>query len=364
MKPFTPHILPPKNIDWERLVSLIGSANGALARYDGILQYIPNTEILFSPLTTQEAVLSSKIEGTQATLEDVFSFQASREPANPKSEDIGEVINYRKTLEHAVDRIGKDGFPLSLRLIKEMHEILLDNVRGQNKDRGNFRRIQNWIGAPGSTIETARYVPPAPFDVMPALDTFEKYIHFDEKDRLVQLAILHAQFEIIHPFLDGNGRIGRLLIPLFLFDKKVLSKPLFYISAYFESNREEYYNRLLSVSQTRDWNNWIEYFLNAVLLQANKNIQYANSILSLYNEMKIRVVELTKSKHSIKTIDFIFRKPIFTTSNFIEETDIPRPGAKRILSELAGEVLTVIVPGQGSKPAKYSFNRLLEITKA
>jgi len=364
MKPFTPYILPPKDINWERHITFIGLANAELARYDGVLQHIPNTEILFSPLTTQEAVLSSKIEGTQATLEDVLSFEAKKESANPKSEDIGEVINYRKTLEHAVNRIGKYDFPLSLRLIKEMHEILLDNVRGQNKDRGNFRRSQNWIGAPGSTMETARYVPPTPADVMPALDNFEKYIHYIEKDRLVQLAVIHAQFEMIHPFLDGNGRIGRLLIPLFLFEKKVLCKPLFYISAYFESNREEYYNRLLSVSQTNDWDSWIEYFLNVVILQARKNVQYANSILSLYNEMKTRVVELTNSKHAIETIDFIFRKPIFTTSNFLEETNIPRPGAKRILSRLANEVLNVLEPGVGSKPAKYSFNKLLEITKA
>jgi cell filamentation protein, protein adenylyltransferase len=362
MNPFTPHKLPIKNIDWEHFIPLIAEANRELARYDGLLQSIPNTEIILSPLTTQEAVLSSKIEGTQATLEDVLEFEAKKNKNIPKYDDIEEVINYRRTLDEASERIRND-FPISLRFIRDMHRTLLQGVRGESSDRGNFRRIQNWIGKPGSTVETARFVPPPPNNLIEHLDNLEKYIHYDEKDRIIQLAFIHAQFEIIHPFLDGNGRIGRLLIPLFLFEKKLLSKPLFYISAYFESDRETYYENLLAITKNSNWNNWIEYFLTAVKEQAKKNIILAKEILMLYDKLKQEIMDSTASKYSIKILDFLFEKPIFTTKDFIQALDIKRQIAARYLNKLENDnIIMLVEKGSGNKASVFRFERLLEIT--
>jgi Fic family protein len=250
MKPYIPEKLPTKSLDWSLLVRFVGQANSALARFDGILQGIVNPNVLLSPLTTQEAVLSSKIEGTQATLEEVLEYEAApREDG--KSEDIHEILNYRRAMRMAVDSL-KDR-PISLNLLKEIQFLLLDSVRGKDKGRGEFRTSQNWIGRPGCKMEEASYVPPPPLQVMEFLDNLEKYVRFDEEDRLVQMAIIHAQFEIIHPFLDGNGRVGRILVPLFLFEKGQLSSPMFYLSTYLEAHREVYYDRLQAISRDGDW---------------------------------------------------------------------------------------------------------------
>lgn len=218
MKPCTPETLPLESLDWEKFIRLIGSANFELARYEGILQGIPNPAVLLSPLTTHEAVLSSKIEGTQATLDEVLEYEASMITDEQKYEDIKEILNYRQSMVFAVEWLKTK--PITLDLFCEIHSILLDSVRGQNKLRGSFRKLQNYIGSPGSPIEEATFIPPSPERVVEFLTNLENYIHYEEKDTLVQLAIVHAQFEIIHPFLDGNGRLGRILIPLFLFEKK------------------------------------------------------------------------------------------------------------------------------------------------
>lgn len=219
MKPFTPEKLPIKDIDWEGLIPVLGKANRALAKYDGALYGLPNPEVLLSPLTTQEAVLSSRIEGTQATLGEVLKYDAGEEPQQEsKRLDIQEIVNYRHALKVAQEELKTR--PFNLNLLLQLHELLLDSARGRNKARGQFRRRQNWIGAPGSTVESADFVPPAP-EVLPEhLDNWEKYYHLDRPDPLVQLAILHAQFEILHPFLDGNGRLGRLIVPIFLYEKR------------------------------------------------------------------------------------------------------------------------------------------------
>lgn len=362
MNPFVPHKLPVDKLDWESFIPLIAEANREIARYDGLLQSIPNTAIILSPLTTQEAVLSSKIEGTQASFEDVLQYEAKKNKNIPRYDDIEEVLNYRMTLNEAVKKL-KNGFPISLRLLKDMHRTLLHGVRDENKDRGNFRRIQNWIGRPGSKVENAKFVPPSPAVLDQYLDNFEKYVHFEEKDRIVQLALIHAQFEIIHPFLDGNGRIGRILIPLFLFEKGLLTQPLFYISAYFESNREMYYDKLLSVSKSNSWNEWISFFLNAVISQAKGNVILAKEILSLYNLLKQEIVELTKSKHSINILDFLFEKLLFTSTDFADALKVKRPVVKRNIGNLLrGDIIKQTEKGKGSKPSVYRFERLLEIT--
>lgn len=360
MKPYKPENLPLQNLDWQHLISLISEANRKLARYDGILQTIPNPDLLLSPLTTQEAVLSSRIEGTQATLEEVLKFEADPKAETKKYDDIQEVINYRKAIAVAVKEMRKR--PISLNLIKKIHSVLLQSVRGENKARGEFRRVQNWIGKPGSTIEDARFVPPDPVELLGALDNFEKYIHYEEKDRLVQLAIIHAQFEILHPFLDGNGRIGRILIPLFLFEKKILNTPMFYISAYFESNRDEYYNKLKDITDNKNWESWIIFFLKGVIEQSEKNIDKAKSILQLYEKMKEKMINVTHSQYSIKVLDYLFDMPIFSSTEFIKKSKIPRASAKRILNLLdQSGTLNILVKGAGRKPTIFVFKELIDI---
>ena len=352
MNPYKPEFLPLTRIDWVKHVSLIGQANAALARYDGILQGIGNPWVLLSPLTIQEAVLSSRIEGTQATLEEVLEFDANpKEPIDPvKHADIQEIINYRRAMIHAMERLRE--LPICLKLIRELHEILLDSVRGRNKARGAFRRIQNWIGPAGSPMEKAAFVPPSPDRLMEGLDNWEKYLHHVEKDVLVQLAVVKAQFELIHPFLDGNGRIGRMLVPLFLYEKGILSSPMFYLSGYFESHREVYYERLRTVSQQGDWDGWIRFFLTAVVDQAKENSRKAQSILGLYEHMKQRVVEITHSQFALQAIDALFAVPIFSSSEFIRRSNIPKQTGMTILRQLREHgILKGIRKARGRRPA-------------
>ncbi|MBU2620856.1 MAG: Fic family protein [Proteobacteria bacterium] len=359
-QPFVPQNLPLASIDWVRFISLIGQANAEIARYDGILRGINNPGILLSPLTTREAVLSSKIEGAQASLEEVLQYEASPDVKIKKYDDIQEIINYRKAMRFAVQWMNKK--PITLNLIKQMHAILLDSVRGKDKACGNFRTTQNYIAKAGDPIEKAAYIPPAPDKVMHALYNFEKYFHHDEKDRLVQLAVLHAQFEIIHPFLDGNGRIGRLLIPLFLFEKSVLNSPMFYISEYLEDNRAEYYVRLRAISDENKWNDWIEFFLKAVIEQAKTNSAKAKAILALYNTKKIRITELTHSRYAIKILDTIFTRPIFNSADFIKTSNIPRASALRLLAQLKkGTVIETVKPGGPRRAEVFAFTKLLRI---
>lgn len=366
ISPYTPDTLPLDNIVWGKLVRLIANANSELGRYDGVLKAVPNPMLLLSPMTTQEAVLSSRIEGTQANLRDVLEYQAAPKHQGRMSEgirhDIQEIINYRLAMEEAVEELTRR--PLSLNMIRSIHWTLMDSVRGQNKARGEFRRIQNFIGAPDSTIETARYVPPDPLRLMEYLDNFEKYIHYDEEDRLVQLAIIHAQFEIIHPFLDGNGRVGRILIPLFLYEKELLTTPTFYMSEYLEANDAEYRDRLLAITKTGAWMSWIQFFLEAVAGQARANTAKAESILQLYDAMKAWVTESTHSQYAIQILDGMFSMPYFTINQFADRTNIPRATASRALNKLVEDgALNVLAESSGQRPAIIEFSRLVDVVE-
>lgn len=360
MEPYIPLSLPLATIDWERHISNIAQANSHLARFDGILQTIPNPQLLLTPIMTQEAVISSRIEGTQATLEDVYEFDAEPSEEIRNFYDVQEVNNYRKTMQYAIQSLVH--MPLTLNLIKEMHRILLDGVRGNNKRRGEFRKTQNWIGRTGATIEQATFIPPSPIDLFDHLSNFEKYFHYNDKEQLVQLAIIHAQFELLHPFLDGNGRIGRILIPLFLYEKKLISHPNFYISGFFNLERDTYYNQLESISKNNSWDDWIEFFLQAVIFQAKTQSSLAKQMLFLYNEMKIKIADLTRSHFVIKILDFIFTHPIFKSSNFVKVTDIPRATANRLLNSLVeGNILLPAREKTGRAGQIYRFDQLLQI---
>lgn len=366
MKPSTPSKLPAQDVQWEPLIPAIGRANRALAHYDGILFSVPNPEILLSPLTTQEAVLSSRIEGTQATLSEVFRFEAGDEPKLESQRlDIQEIINYRAALRHAEKALATR--PFNLNQLLEIHGQLLDSVRGRNKARGHFRRVQNWIGAPGCTIEQADFVPPAPMRLPEYLDNWEKYYHSDRPDPLVQLAVVHAQFEIIHPFLDGNGRIGRILIPLFLYEKHLLTRPMFYLSAYLEEHRSEYVARLRALgSAAPAWNDWIQFFLTAVETQARRNADKARDIKALYEKLKGQVIELTRSQFAVPLLDVLFQNPI------LPSTHVRLPGraqpSRQAISGLlrslreAG-ILKVLREGSGRRPQVLALAELLKLAE-
>lgn len=356
---------PPEKLDLEKLFPLVGPANSAVARYDGVLSAIPNAEVLLSPLTTQEAVLSSKIEGTQATMGEVLEFEAeggSKNIPSRKRDDINEILNYRKAMRHAGNMLKK--LPLCQRIIKESHAILLNGVRGQSKAPGEYRKVPNWIGPEGCTIEEARFVPISAGDLDEAMGKWDKYINSDAPDRLIQLAILHAELEALHPFLDGNGRLGRMCIPLFMCYTDLIKQPMFYISAFFEKNRDEYYERLLAVSRDNDWTGWCLFFLNAVKQQAEENLLKTNKILALYNDMKLKIPKLTHSQYAIHALDWIFENPVFKSSDFVNVSNIPEPTARRIINLLRKEnVISTMIESRGNKSAIYIFPELLNIAE-
>lgn len=366
MKAYVPDNLPLDDLDYRRLFSLVGAANAELARYDGLLQGIPNPAVMLSPLTTQEAVLSSKIEGTQATIDEVLEQEAGLIKEGEKYKDIQEISNYRSALFQASEYL-KD-YPIRLSLIRELHKILLNSVRGQDKTPGEFRVDQNWIGKLGCTLEEATFVPPNPIRLLEFLQNWENYLGYDDSDFLLQTAVVHAQFELIHPFKDGNGRIGRILIPLFLYQKKKLSQPMFYLSEYLEANRDEYYYRLKNISEAGDWNGWIAFFLQAITHQAKENSQRVREIMVLYEAMKIRIHEVTHSQYSVYLLDAIFSKPIFRTVDardlLHQQHGIHEKTAASLLRQLrdAG-ILRELKEGGGRRSATLCFPDLLNLAE-
>lgn len=309
--PFIPPKLPPK-IDYTHLIKEIGWAHNNLGKLNGLLINIPDPGLLTTPLLTKEAVLSSRIEGTQATLEDVFKYEAEEKISEKKEieKDIKEIINYREAMSMAIEELKNR--PIGENLIKKIHFYLLDSVRGANKDRGNFRRMQVYIAAPGTPIEEATYIPPPITELPPLLSNWASYINSEqEKDPLIQMGIAHYQFEAIHPFMDGNGRIGRLLVPLFLYQRKFLSYPLLYISEFFEKNRKDYYNLLNRVRKEKDWENWIRFFLTALTDQSLKTQVTVIGIITLYNNLK-KEIAAVNSVYAINLLDLIFTNPILS----------------------------------------------------
>ena len=291
---------PPQKLDWQSLLPMIGPAHAAVAGYEGMLKGLPNASVLLSPLASQEAVLSNRITGTQSTLTEILTFEAEGslfDESTSETANFREVLNYRIALFAAVDMLKDMEMRLSQWLIRSTHEILMQGVRGHDKAPGEYRIKPDacWIGLPGSTIETAYYIP-CPVEQLPsAMDALEFYIHDETPDLLVQLAILHAESVAIHPFSDGNGRMGRLLVPLFMFTKGLLSSPSFYISEYLERHREIYDDRLRAVSRDDDWTGWCAFFLTALTEQARANQQKVHDLLELYGELGERIVEETHS---------------------------------------------------------------------
>lgn len=365
MPPVRYHVggFPPPVIDWPVLIPLLGPASAAVARYDGILAAVPNPRVLLSPLMTQEAVLSSRIEGTQATMGEVLEFEAAGEaPSIERRLDIQEVLNYRAAMREAEGLLA--ALPLSQRVLRETHKVLLAGVRGQNKAPGEYRRIPNWIGPPGCSPDEARFVPIGAEGLPEAMSAWERYANADAPDRLVQLAILHAEFEALHPFLDGNGRLGRMLVPLFLWQVGLIRTPAFYISAFFEARRDAYYEGLLGVSRDGNWTGWCRLFLEAVRTQAEENQAKALAIRSLYDSLKHRLPEMTRSQYAIRALDWMFEQPIFSATRFIEGAGIPGQTARRFLRVLTkGGVLRTLREGKGRRSTLFGFPELLNISQ-
>jgi Fic family protein len=364
-KPAIPVKLPIVGIDWAGLIPSMTAATWRLGQFDGSLRRLPNPDLLLTPLRTQEAVLSSRIEGTFATMSEVLQFEAGEIPAQEsKRRDIEEILNYRRALNLALDDLQKR--PFCLNLVLKLHKTLLAGVRGQNKSPGEFRRQQNYIGSPSGGEDTIRFTPPEWTLLHDALDNWEKYYHMDRPNPIVQLAVIHAQFEFLHPFLDGNGRLGRILIPIFLFNKGILSQPNFYLSEYIEQNRDEYIDRLNALGKYKQsWNEWCVFFLNAVAVQAERNTKKADAILALYEKLKRHFIERTESKFAVPLLDAVFRQPVFQASQ-IQWHDAPP--SKQTLATLLrglkdGGILTEHRVAQGRSGSIWVLKELIELTE-
>lgn len=340
---FYPNPLPPSlPLSWD-LVRQNSEADRALSELAGVARTLPNPHLLTGPFVRREAVLSSKIEGTQASLSDLLFFEASK-PSTPKPPDVREVANYVTALEYGLGRL-KD-LPVSLRLIREMHERLMHGVRGEYMTPGEFRRSQNWIGPPGCLLMDATFVPPPVEEMKEALGELEKYLHAPSAlPPLVRLALIHCQFEAVHPFLDGNGRIGRLVLTLLLCAEGLLPQPLLYLSAYFEHHRQDYYDLLLGVSQSGKWSEWVTFFLGGVAEQSRDAVKRSNRLLDLRQEYHRKFQSARSSALLLRLVDELFAYPAITISWAAKrmgvtprsaQLNVDRLVKERILEEVTG----------------------------
>lgn len=327
---FVPRPLPPAIGYSAELVRLLSEADAALSELSGLGRYLPNPNLLIAPYTRREAVASSRIEGTQADFADLMRDEV--EPRlTPKGSDVLEVRNYVAALELGVRRLEK--LPLSCRLVRELHAVLTKDVRGQEKTPGHFRRSQNWIGPPGSTLSTAVYVPPpADPEMKDCLSAWERFLHErDQLPELVQCALMHEHFEAIHPFLDGNGRIGRLLVTLFLIERRRLSRPLLYVSSYIEAHRDEYYARLQNIRTHAAWPEWLRFFLLAVRDSARNALDQSQTIVDLRVRLHTKLARQHKAQ---ALLDALFVNPYTTVARATVDLGVTAPTALKTIRAL------------------------------
>lgn len=353
---YLPEPLPPP-IVWDvRLASALSEADRVIGRLAGEGRRLPNPHLLIRPFVRREAVLSSRIEGTQATLGELLAAEAGaavdRSPA-----DLREVANYVVALEYGIERL--QTLPLSLRLVRELHEKLLSGVRGDLATPGEFRRSQNWIGPAGCTLADATYVPPPPDELVACLGAWETFLHDESQPPLVHAALVHSQFEAIHPFLDGNGRIGRLLITLLLVERDVLPAPFLYLSAFFEATWQEYYARLLAVTEGGEWEEWVAYFLTGVAHQAEDALNRIQRIDELVRQWRELLAE-SPSRQPDRAIDLFVESPFWTVGKLAERLDVAFTTAQRAIDRLeAAGVVTLA--GEAKRNRVYCARTLLEL---
>lgn len=330
-KAFIPADLPPyPPIDQSerRLAEELSSATKLITKLNDKANSLPNIDLFVGSYVQKEALISAQIEGTQATLEDIFDY-GSKEKTE-KVNDIAEVINYIKAMNYGLKRL--DTLPMSLRLLKELHEILLHGARGKDKTPGEFRTTQNWIGRPGCTLKTASFIPPPPQDAKHALSELEKYMHHDKTlPQLINAALIHYQFETIHPFLDGNGRLGRLLITFYLSWKGLLKKPLLYLSYFFKKNRQEYFDRLSMVRKTGNYEQWISFFLQGIIETATSALETSKKILELKDKYTNQLLKQDVSSKAVLLLDQLFFTPIISIRIAQEKLQISYPAASTIV---------------------------------
>ena len=362
-KAFIPAALPPKppvkfSIE---LQTLLSKADRALARLDGVVTVLPNPDLFIAMYVKKEALLSSQIEGTQASLEGVLEFEADLTPKED-IDDIKEVVNYIKALDYGIEKLKK--FPMSLRLIKEIHKILIKGTRGTHKTPGKFRRTQNWIGPPGASLNEATFVPPPPGMVLELMGNLEKFIHGkDNIPPLIKIALIHSQFETIHPFLDGNGRIGRLLITFYLYWMNILSKPLLYLSFYFKKNRAEYYDFLMKVRTEGVWEKWIRFFLKGIGEVSEEGTNTARKIIKLKDDLITKLYENSISSiYAVKLIDLLFKNIVIDVRYVTKKFRIHRDTSNELLKRFEKIGILKEITGK-QRYKKYIFNDYVEIIK-
>jgi len=327
---FIPAPLPPA-LEWTpRLIRALSDADRMIGRLAGEGGRLPNPHVLIRPFIRREAVLSSKIEGTQATLGELLAAEAGA-VVDRSPEDLREVGNYIVALEHGMAQLNK--LPLCIRLIRELHSKLMTDVRGDQATPGEFRRSQNWIGRPGSTLATASFIPPPPGEVEPCLAAWEKFLYESELPPLITIALAHYQFEAVHPFLDGNGRVGRLLITLFLIEQEILPAPLLYLSAFFEATRRDYYEGLRGVSERGAWNDWLEYFLIGVARTSQDALSRASRINVILAQWQ-RQMAGESTNTPVRIVDLLAANPFITATGIAGELGVAFTTAQRAIERL------------------------------
>jgi Fic family protein len=333
---FIPAGLPPEPpvVINQELAHLLSDADRALGRLDGVATVLPNPDLFVAMYVRHEAVLSSQIEGTQSSLDDVLQFEIdSAGKELPK--DVKEVVNYVNAMNYGLERL--EELPLSLRLIREIHERLLTGVRGGERTPGEFRQSQNWIGPQGCTLANAAFVPPPVHEMQTALDNFEKFLHDTSLPVLIHCGLAHAQFETIHPFLDGNGRVGRLLITFLLCERKVLHRPLLYLSLFLKVHRAEYYDRLMAVRRDGNWEGWLKFFLRGILEVSRSATETARAILNFRENHRQLIGDKLRGRASLgmRLLDYLFQQPLVSVPLVEKRLDCSFVTANKIVEQLA-----------------------------
>jgi Fic family protein len=344
-----PDPLPPELNYGPPLVRALSEADRALGELAGLGRTLPNPYLLSRPFLRREAVLSSRIEGTQASLVDLYAFEIEPPlfgvPSEARRDDVQEVQNYVRALEHGMKRL--EDLPISQRLLREMHVLLMEGVRGQHRDPGEFRRIQNWIGPPGAEVGEATFVPPPPTEIPVASSALEHYVHERTgQPPLVDIALVHYQFETIHPYLDGNGRIGRLLITLMLIERDLLPEPLLYLSAYFERHRGAYYDHLLAVSQRGAWEEWLIFFLTGVTTEARDAARRAGRLFELRETYRERFQREGARASLLATVDHLFARPVTDINQTARALGFTFEAARRLVNSLEAEGVLEEITGR------------------
>jgi len=331
---YVPDPLPPAPLDMDwNLAEPLAEASRQLGELAGVTRTLPNPHLLIAPFVRREAVLSSRIEGTQASLSDLVRFEVTPSKIAATA-DVNEVANYVKALDYGLGRLAT--LPMSLRLLREIHQHLMQGVRGDDATPGEFRRSQNWIGRPGSSLADATYVPPPVDEMKAALDAFERFLHAASPlPALVRLALLHQHFEAIHPFLDGNGRVGRLLITLLLCEWRLLPEPVLYLSAFFERRRREYYGHLLAVNQHGAWREWILYFLEGVATEANDAVLRARNVLDLRQTYRGRLETARAPGLALRLVENLFAAPATSVPHAAKLLGVTQRSAQLTIGKLA-----------------------------